>query len=142
VSPPTVVPVLVAELLVEGERWPVCVHVIDHPDACVLIDTGMTELHPAVADLDSRLVPLSEQNFDLAGIDVVINTHLHFDHCGGNHLFAGRPSANGWVVVAVWESKAIWEKFRDETLLPAFRAGQSVLPGPPKTTEFEVEVEL
>ena len=90
-SPPTVAPVLVAELLVEGERWPVYVHVIDHPDARVLVDTGMTELHPAVADLDPRLLPLSTQAFDLAGIDVVVNTHLHFDHCGGNHLFAGRP---------------------------------------------------
>ena len=20
-----------------------------------------------------------------------MNTHLHYDHCGGNHLFAGRP---------------------------------------------------
>src|SRR5881409_2152503 len=84
-------PLLVAELLVEGERWPVCVHVIDHPDARVLVDTGMTELRPEVADLDPRLVPLSEQAFDLAGVDVVVNTHLHFDHCGGNHLFAGRP---------------------------------------------------
>ena len=90
-SPPTIAPVLVAELLVEGERWPVYVHVIDHPDARVLVDTGMTELHPAVADLDPRLHPLSEQAFDLAGIDIVVNTHLHFDHCGGNHLFAGRP---------------------------------------------------
>jgi N-acyl homoserine lactone hydrolase len=70
---------------------PVYVHVIDHPDARVLVDTGMTELHPAVADLDPRLRPLSEQDFDLAGIDIVVNTHLHFDHCGGNHLFAGRP---------------------------------------------------
>jgi N-acyl homoserine lactone hydrolase len=35
---------------------------------------------------------LSEQaGFDLAGIDVVVNTHLHFDHCGGNHLFTGKP---------------------------------------------------
>jgi N-acyl homoserine lactone hydrolase len=91
VSPPTIAPVLVAELLVEGERWPVYVHVIDHPDARVLVDTGMTELHPAVADLDPRLIPLSEQDFDLAAIDVVVNTHLHFDHCGGNRLFAGRP---------------------------------------------------
>jgi N-acyl homoserine lactone hydrolase len=41
--------------------------------------------------MDPRLVPLSEQAFDLAGVDVVVNTHLHFDHCGGNHLFAGRP---------------------------------------------------
>jgi N-acyl homoserine lactone hydrolase len=81
----------VAELLVEGERWPVYVHVIEHPDARVLVDTGMTELHPAVADLDPLLKPLSEQDFDLAGIDIIVNTHLHFDHCGGNRLFAGRP---------------------------------------------------
>src|SRR6266566_2002919 len=89
--PPTITPLLVAELLVEGERWPVYVHVIDDPAARVLVDTGMTELHPEVADLDPRLVPLSEQAFDLTGVDVVVNTHLHFDHCGGNHLFAGRP---------------------------------------------------
>jgi N-acyl homoserine lactone hydrolase len=41
--------------------------------------------------MDPRLVPLSEQDVDLAGIDIVVNTHLHFDHCGGNHLFAGKP---------------------------------------------------
>jgi len=70
---------------------PVYVHVIDHPDARVLVDTGMTELHPAMADMDPRLQPLSEQDFDLAGIDIVVNTHLHADHCGGNHLFAGKP---------------------------------------------------
>ena len=83
---------LVAELLADGERMPVYVHVIDHPDACVLVDTGMTQLHPAVADMDPRLTPLSEQaHVDLETIDVVVNTHLHFDHCGGNHLFNGRP---------------------------------------------------
>src|SRR5215212_6549443 len=68
----TVTPVFVADLHVEGERMPIYVHVIDHPDARVLVDTGMTELHPALADM-------------------VVNTHLHADHCGGNHLFAGRP---------------------------------------------------
>ena len=89
---PTITPLLVAELLVEDEqRLPVYVHVIDHPDARVLVDTGMTELRPEIADFDPRLVPLSEQAFDLAGVDLVVNTHLHFDHCGGNHLFAGRP---------------------------------------------------
>jgi hypothetical protein len=60
---------------------------------------------------------------------------------GQTHHYAG-PSASGWVVVAVWDSKEIWEKFRDETLLPAFREQDAVLPGPPKTTEFEVEVEF
>src|SRR5437588_4073810 len=55
----TITPVRVADLLAEGERMPVYVYVIDHPDARVLVDTGMTELHPAVADLDPRLRPLS-----------------------------------------------------------------------------------
>ncbi len=87
----TVTPVHVADLLAEGELMPVCVHVIDHPAGRVLVDTGFTELHPLVADMDPRVHPLSEQDFDLAGIDIVVNTHLHFDHCGGNHLFAGSP---------------------------------------------------
>jgi N-acyl homoserine lactone hydrolase len=90
--PVTVTPMRVADLLAEGERMPVYVHVITHPDARVLVDTGLTQLHPAVADLDPRLQPLSVQDFDLGGIDIVVNTHLHFDHCGGNHLFAGRPT--------------------------------------------------
>ena len=91
-APITITPVFVADLLAEGERMPVYVHVIDHRDARVLVDTGLTQLHPAVADMDPRLVPLSAQaGFDVAGIDVVVNTHLHFDHCGGNHLFAGKP---------------------------------------------------
>jgi N-acyl homoserine lactone hydrolase len=88
----TITPVYVADLLVEeGVRWPVYVHVIDHPDARLLVDTGMTELHADVTDMDPQLRPLSEQDFDVAGIDTVVNTHLHFDHCGGNHLFAGKP---------------------------------------------------
>lgn len=40
-----IAPILVADLHVEGEVLPVYVHVIDHPAARVLIDTGMTELH-------------------------------------------------------------------------------------------------
>lgn len=87
----TVTPIQVADLLAENERMPVYVHVIDHPDGRVLVDTGLTELHPAVADMDPRINPLNEQDVDLAAIDLVVNTHLHYDHCGGNHLFAGRP---------------------------------------------------
>jgi N-acyl homoserine lactone hydrolase len=93
VSPPGIRPVLVADLLAAGARMPVYVHVVEHPDARVLVDTGLTALHPAVADMDPRLTPLDARaDFDVAGIDVVVNTHLHFDHCGGNHLFAGRPT--------------------------------------------------
>ena len=84
--------VRVAELLAEGEPMPVYVHVIDHPEARVLVDTGMTQVHPAVADMDPRIYPLNEQDFDIGSVDMVVNTHLHFDHCGGNHLFAGKPT--------------------------------------------------
>jgi N-acyl homoserine lactone hydrolase len=91
-APPsiTITPVQVADLLAEGELMPVYVHVIDHPDGRVLVDTGMKELHPLVADMDPRLRPWSEQDLVVAGIDMVVNTHLHFDHCGGNHLFPGK----------------------------------------------------
>ncbi len=87
----TITPVFVADLHVEGERMPIYVHAIEHPDARVLVDTGMTELHPWLADMEPRLRPLNEQDFDLASIDIVVNSHLHGDHCGGNHLFAGKP---------------------------------------------------
>ncbi|WP_382304000.1 N-acyl homoserine lactonase family protein [Herbiconiux sp. UC225_62] len=87
----TVTPVRVATLLAEDERLPVYVHLIEHPDGRVLVDTGMTALHPAVADMDPQLEPLTEKGIDLGSITAVVNTHLHFDHCGGNHLFAGTP---------------------------------------------------
>jgi N-acyl homoserine lactone hydrolase len=87
-----ITPILVADLLLEDRVMPVYVHVIDHPDARVLVDTGMTELHPAVvAAFNPRLYPLGGQDFDVAGIDIVVNTHLHADHCGGNQLFADKP---------------------------------------------------
>jgi N-acyl homoserine lactone hydrolase len=88
----TVTPVQMADLLAGDERLPVVVHVVDHPDGRILVDTGLTELHPAVADMDPRLVPVDEWDLDLASIDLVVNTHLHYDHCGGNHLLAGRPT--------------------------------------------------
>lgn len=90
-TPITITPIFAADLLAEGERMPVYVHLIDHPEARVLVDTGLTALHAAAADMEPRIKPLSEQDIDLGSIDIVVNTHLHFDHCGGNHLFAGTP---------------------------------------------------
>ncbi len=87
----TVTPIFVADLHVEGERMPIYVHRIEHPDGRVLVDTGMTQSHPLLDDMEPRLRPLHEQDLDLSTIDIVVNTHLHGDHCGGNHLFAGRP---------------------------------------------------
>ena len=87
----TITPVFVADLHRRG-RADAGLRARHRPSrGRVLVDTGMTELHPLLADMDPRLRPLSEQDLDLAGIDIVVNTHLHADHCGGNHLFAGKP---------------------------------------------------
>jgi N-acyl homoserine lactone hydrolase len=87
----TITPLHVADLVAEGELMPVLAYVVDHPDGRVLVDTGLTQLHPLVADMDPRLHWFRRDDFDAATIDLVVNTHLHFDHCGGNHRFAGRP---------------------------------------------------
>ena len=47
----TVTPVRVADLLAEDERMPVYVHVIDHPDARVLVDTGMNHSSSSIIGL-------------------------------------------------------------------------------------------
>src|SRR5690349_25074755 len=84
----TVTPVLVADLLVDVDNWmPLYVHVIDHPDGRVLVDTGLTQTHPLAEDMDPQL-----QDWAVDDVDLVVNTHLHFDHLGGNHRYAGTPT--------------------------------------------------
>jgi N-acyl homoserine lactone hydrolase len=78
---------LAAELLVEGEQMPVFVWSIDHPAGLVLVDTGMIDSSPAVEDMSPTPHP---ENIP-RDVALVINTHLHFDHCGGNRLFPGVP---------------------------------------------------
>jgi N-acyl homoserine lactone hydrolase len=76
-----------AELLVEGETWPVFIWTIDHPSGVVLVDTGMIDSRPEVEDMSPTPHP---ENIP-RDVVCVINTHLHFDHCGGNRLFPGVP---------------------------------------------------
>ena len=78
---------LAAELLVEGERMPVFVWTIDHPAGRVLVDTGMIDTRPEVEDMSPTPHP---ENIP-RDVACVINTHLHYDHCGGNRLFPGVP---------------------------------------------------
>jgi N-acyl homoserine lactone hydrolase len=76
-----------AELVVEGETWPVFIWTIDHPAGRVLVDTGMIDTRREVDDMSPTPHP---ENIP-RDVAVVINTHLHFDHCGGNRLFPGVP---------------------------------------------------
>ena len=76
------------DVLVEGGRWPNSIHVIEHPEGRVLADTGMIDSTP---ELDEQWGIRFDPDKIPRDVLCVINTHLHFDHCGGNRLFAGTP---------------------------------------------------
>ncbi len=81
---------LAATVQAFGGTFPVFVHTIEHRDGLVLVDTGMIDSTP---ELDEEWGPEPKPLPDdlVARVAVVINTHLHFDHCGGNRRFAGVP---------------------------------------------------
>jgi len=57
----------------------------------------------------------------------------------GQVFHVAGPSDDGWVIVAIHESKNSWENFRDGTLMPRLQAG--VAGGfqvPPQESRFEV----
>jgi glyoxylase-like metal-dependent hydrolase (beta-lactamase superfamily II) len=70
--------------------------VIHHDDGPVLVDTGVGVGHP---EIDSAFSPVHHPiSEELAGVGLaigdvrmVINSHLHFDHCGNNRLFPDVP---------------------------------------------------
>jgi glyoxylase-like metal-dependent hydrolase (beta-lactamase superfamily II) len=71
---------------------------VEHPDALVLVDTGVgdkeNEKFTAIYGVENAPVgaigptqlesALAEAGFTAADVTLVINTHLHFDHAGGN----------------------------------------------------------
>lgn len=57
----------------------------------------------------------------------------------GQIFHAAGPSAGGWTVMAVHDSKQSWEQFRNEILMPTLVKGVAGgFTGPPQQTEFEV----
>ena len=74
-----------------GGEWPVHGFVVTHPGGAALVDTGVGGPEQLLSDW--RVVNRSAAEA-LAGLDMtpgditmVINTHLHFDHCGQNAVF-------------------------------------------------------
>jgi hypothetical protein len=57
----------------------------------------------------------------------------------GQIFHAAGPSAEGWTIVAIHESRESWERFRDSILVPKMQAGiEGGFQAPPSETGFEV----
>lgn len=77
-------------------RFPVYALYIDHPDGKVMIDTGFDKAwverklpfekpeQSAGQTVEAQLATIGVRPDE---IDIVINSHLHMDHCGANTLF-------------------------------------------------------
>lgn len=79
-----------------GQRDPVNAYALRHPAGLILVDTGIgagndqidKHYQPVRRTLEGAL---AAHGLATDQVTLVINTHLHFDHCGDNHLFAGIP---------------------------------------------------
>ena len=79
----------------DGRRWPVHGFVVTHPGGAVLVDTGVGGPDELLSDWRvvnrSAADALAELDMTPGDIGLVINTHLHFDHCGQNAVFPHAP---------------------------------------------------
>lgn len=70
---------------------------VTSPEGHVLIDGGLPDSAPLILENIAAL------GFDIADVEVILNTHAHFDHAGG---IAALQEASGARVVATPESAA------------------------------------
>src|SRR2546425_3169644 len=102
VTPNEVIPLHLADVNypashpLAGTDGPVLAFAIRHEDGIVLVDTGIGEGN---AWIDENYRPrrrevreaLAAAGLDAGAGRLIVNTHLHFDHCGQNRAFAGVP---------------------------------------------------
>ena len=102
--------------------FPIPAYLIDHPKGLVLFDTGMhprsledpyTQVGALAAAFEVHSRPgddiksrLEQMDIDPARVQYVVNSHLHFDHTGGNELI---PNARVIIQETEWEAGKIPE---------------------------------
>ncbi|MER5184188.1 N-acyl homoserine lactonase family protein [Streptomyces sp. NPDC002896] len=75
---------------------PVLAYLVRHDQGLILFDTGIGSADP---ETEGHYRPrrralqdaLAAAGVALDDVSVVVNCHLHFDHCGGNPLLGGKP---------------------------------------------------
>jgi len=79
-------------------RFPVFSVLVDTGDKKVLLDTGFEKEwvernlpfeKPEQSEEQTIVAQLASVGVRPEEIDIVVNSHLHFDHCSGNHYFPG-----------------------------------------------------
>ena len=83
----------------------------------ILIETGGGDKLDARArarmDLPPEAEPITSivarHGFDPASIDIVINSHLHWDHCGGNTILTGERATPAFPQARYIASRPEWE---------------------------------
>ena len=101
-TPDDVIPLHLADVTypashpLAGQDGPVLAFAIRHPDGIVLVDTGVGEgnawvdenYRPRVRDIREAL---AAAQLKPDSVRAIVNSHLHFDHCGQNRAFPDVP---------------------------------------------------
>ena len=102
-TPDDVIPIHLADVSypeshpLAGQDGPVLAFAIRHPDGTVLVDTGIGQgnewieanYRPRSRDVREALVGAK---LDPDNVRAIVNSHLHWDHCGQNRAFPGVPT--------------------------------------------------
>lgn len=92
-------------------------YLIETGDRTVLVETGAgdkpdrraRERMKLPADAPPLVEVLAAAGFDPARIDIVVNTHLHWDHCGGNTVLAGDTARPAFPAARYYVQRGEWE---------------------------------
>ncbi len=113
-------------------RFPIPAYLIEHPKGHVLFDTGMhpenqtdpfgrlgsfaNSFHVHFRPGEEISARLAELDIDPQGIHHLVNSHLHFDHTGGNELI---PNAAVIIQQKEWEAGRLPEFVEANGYIPA-----------------------
>ncbi len=71
-------------------------YAIEHPDGVILFDTGVADDHPVINEVyEPTMVPIVDAlgavGIDERDVTAIVDSHLHFDHCGQNRSLPSVP---------------------------------------------------